>query len=242
MVAIKGTKVGAIAWIGLLLGLMALVIFFVHQLLNSVGALDTLGNSDRMRSWIVQLGYLGPLTLIAMMALAIVVNPIPSAPIALAAGAAYGHVWGTFYVVTGATLGAFIAFSIARRLGYAHMLRLFGPRLQLGWLGSQNALTGMLFASRLIPFVSFDLVSYGAGLTDIKSWRFVLATVAGLLPASFLLAHFGGELTASSLDRATFAVLMLGLLSLLPLLVRAGVRRIRQRRRLPADQASLSDQ
>lgn len=236
----SGTKVGSLVRIGLFVGVTALVIFSVHQLLKSFGALDTLMDSDRLHTWIVQLGYLGPVTLIALMALAIVVNPIPSAPIALAAGAAYGHLWGTLYVVTGATLGAVIAFTIARAVGYAQMQRLFGPRLQLGWLGSQNILTGMLFASRLIPFISFDLVSYGAGLTEIKVWRFVLATVAGLVPASFLLAHFGGELTSSSLDRATFAVLMLGVLSLLPLLVRAGVRWTR--RRIAADRSSLSDQ
>ena len=51
------------------------------------------------------------------MTLAIVMSPIPSAPIALAAGAAYGHLWGAVYVAAGSLSGALIAFGIARFLG-----------------------------------------------------------------------------------------------------------------------------
>lgn len=230
----KDARIGSIIRLGLLIFLAGLAILSVYHLLKNAGVLDMLMDSERLQAWISQLGYLGPVTLIALMAVAIIVNPIPSAPIALAAGAAYGHAWGTLYVVTGATLGAVCAFTIARRLGYAQMQRLFGQRLQLGWLGSQNALTGMVLASRLIPFISFDLVSYAAGLTAIKAWRFTLATVAGLVPASFLLAHFGGELNTSSLNRAVFALLMLGLLTLAPLIIRAGVRWHKRRKHLVA--------
>lgn len=231
-IVVSDARKSSIIKILLLIALIGLTIFTVYQMLGSTGALVIVTDSDRLSHWIAKLGYLGPIALISLMAAAIIVNPIPSAPIALAAGAAYGHTWGTLYVVTGATLGAMTAFSIARRLGYEQMQRIFGRRLQLGWLGSQNTLTGLVFVSRLIPFVSFDLVSYGAGLTVIKTWRFTCATVAGLLPASFLLAHFGGELTASSLNRAMFALLMLGLLTMAPFIVRGGVNWYRRRRNL----------
>ena len=52
--------------------------------------------------------------------------------------------------------------------------------LATGWMGSQNALMGIVFVSRLLPFLSFDIVSYGAGLTTLSAWRFALATLAGL--------------------------------------------------------------
>ncbi|MES9842780.1 MAG: VTT domain-containing protein [Candidatus Thiodiazotropha endolucinida] len=136
------TRNGSIANILLLISLTGLAIFILYQLLQSFGVLDVIADSDRLSNWIADLGYFGPITLIGLMAVAIIVNPIPSAPIALAAGAAYGHAWGTLYVVTGATLGAVTAFTIARRLGYEQMQRIFGQRLHLGWLGSQNALTG----------------------------------------------------------------------------------------------------
>lgn len=143
----------------------------------------------------------------------------------------FGHAWGTLYVVLGAEIGALIAFVIARVLGHDLLRRLFGERVALGWLGSQNALTWMVFVSRLLPFVSFDLVSYGAGLTPLRAWRFALATLLGLIPASFLLAHFGGELAAADMGNAMAALLLIGLLVVVPLvfkLVRAHKNRDRE--------------
>jgi len=204
----------------LLLGLFVLALVSTYYLLKEFGILAIITDADHLRVWISGLEYWGPAALVALMAIAVIVNPIPSAPIALAAGAAYGHTWGTIYVVAGAATGAFGAFWIARLLGYDLLYRFFGRRLQLGRLGSQNALMGMVFVSRLIPFLSFDLVSYGAGLTPIKTWRFVLATLAGLIPASFLLAHFGGELTASGLDQALLILLLLGGITLLPIVIK----------------------
>jgi uncharacterized membrane protein YdjX (TVP38/TMEM64 family) len=85
-------------------------------------------------------------------------------------------------------------------------------------LGSQTALTATVFASRLMPFVSFDMISYAAGLSRLHAWRFALATLAGIVPASFVLAHFGGEAVSGDFGRATWAVLGLGLVTGLPLL------------------------
>jgi uncharacterized membrane protein YdjX (TVP38/TMEM64 family) len=156
--------------------------------------------------------------IVTLMTVAVVASPIPSAPIALAAGAAYGHLWGTVQVVIGAELGALIAFGLARVLGHDVLRRVFGDRVDAGLLGSQTALTATVFASRLMPFVSFDMISYAAGLSRLHAWRFALATLAGIVPASFLLAHFGGEAVSGDLGRMTWAVLGLGLATGLPLL------------------------
>lgn len=192
---------------------------FVYQLLDKHGILAIVMDPERLRNWITQFGYKGPVVLIMLMAVAIIINPVPSAPIAVAAGAAYGHTWGTVYVVSGATCGALSAFCIARLLGYKLLTRWLGDRVETGWVGSQNTLTGMVLVSRLIPFISFDLVSYGAGLTPLKAWRFTLATVIGLIPVSFLLTHFGGELASASLDRLLMTVLLLGFITAIPLFV-----------------------
>jgi uncharacterized membrane protein YdjX (TVP38/TMEM64 family) len=74
-----------------------------------------------------------------------------------------------------------------------------------------------VFASRLLPFISFDLVSYAAGLTPLTLWRFAVATLAGIIPASFLLAHFGGEMASADAYRIMLAVLALGAITLLPI-------------------------
>jgi len=173
------------------------------------------------------LGMAGPLAIVALMVIAILVSPIPSAPIALAAGALYGHTWGTGYIALGAELGALAAFGLARLLGRDALQRWLGSRLPSARLGSQNALMAIVFISRLLPFISFDVVSYAAGFTTLTWWRFALATLAGILPASYLLAHFGDEMATGELDRILYAVLALGLLTLVPLTVHL----VRERRR-----------
>ena len=173
---------------------------------------------EALEALVARAGLWGPLLIIALMTVAVVASPILSAPIALAAGAAYGHVWGTVQVVIGAELGALIAFGLARVLGHDVLRRVFGDRVDAGLLGSQNALMGTVFASRLMPFVSFDIISFAAGLSRLHAWRFSLATLAGIVPASFVLAHFGGEAISGDFGRTTWAVLGLGLITGLPLL------------------------
>jgi len=162
-------------------------------------------------------GIYGPLLLMALMALAIVFNPLPSAPVALVAGAVYGHTYGTIYIVIGAEIGAIVAFFIARFAGHELAGKYLGRDLSLGRFGSQNALTAIVFISRLIPFMSFDLVSYAAGLTSIKFWRFGVATLLGLMPISFALAHLGGEFVSTDKPNLLVIALILGLLTLIPL-------------------------
>ncbi|MEH6647503.1 TVP38/TMEM64 family protein [Sulfitobacter sp.] len=175
-------------------------------------------DGERLDMLVARAGIWGPVLIVTLMTVAVVASPIPSAPIALAAGAAYGHIWGTVQVIIGAELEAVIAFSLARVLGHNVLRRFFGDKVDAGLLGSQTALTATVFASRLMPFVSFDMVSYAAGLSRMHAWRFALATLAGIVPASFLLAHFGGEAVSGNLGRATWAVLGLGLVTGSPLL------------------------
>jgi uncharacterized membrane protein YdjX (TVP38/TMEM64 family) len=185
-------------------------------------------DGERLEMLVERAGFWGPVLIVTLMTLAVVASPIPSAPIALAAGAAYGHVWGTVQVVIGAELGALMAFGLARVLGHDVLRRVFGDRVDTGLLGSQAALTATVFASRLMPFVSFDMISYAAGLSRLHAWRFAAATLAGIVPASFLLAHVGGEAVSGDMGRAIWAVLGLGVVTGLPLLWFAMRRRTDQ--------------
>lgn len=199
----------------------------LYGFLREAGLLATLTDGRALRQAIVGLGAVGPFAVVAFMTLAILVSPIPSAPIALAAGAAYGHAWGTLYIVAGAELGALLAFGLARLLGRDALQRWLGQRLPRTRLASQGSLMTIVFVSRLLPFISFDVVSYAAGLTSLTLWRFGLATLAGILPASFLLAHFGGEMATGEVDRIMYSVLALGLLTAVPL----AIHLLRERRR-----------
>jgi uncharacterized membrane protein YdjX (TVP38/TMEM64 family) len=200
---------------------LGLAVALVLAFLLSNGYVEAL-DAGRLQAFVRSLGAWGPLALIAMMVAAILVSPVPSAPIALAAGAAYGHVWGTLYVALGSELGAICAFLLARFLGHEFVQRRFGDVLGKGLVGSQNALTVTVLVSRLMPFISFDIISYAAGLTVLSFWRFALATLAGILPASFALAHVGAQL--GSADDAASAALLVGVLGIVgisPVVIRA---------------------
>lgn len=205
----------------------ALVLALGAWAIWATGAWELLTDETRIAALVARIGWLGPLVIVLLMTTAVVFSPIPSAPIALAAGAAYGHLWGTVYVLIGAEIGALVAYALARMLGYDAMRRWFGDRLDMGLMGSQTALTATVFVTRLLPFVSFDLVSYAAGLTPLTVWRFALATLAGIVPASFLLAHFGGEMASGEADRIMWTALALGLLTGVPVLAGWWLRRRR---------------
>ncbi|MFT5505822.1 MAG: putative membrane protein YdjX (TVP38/TMEM64 family) [Gammaproteobacteria bacterium] len=75
----------------------------------------------------------------------------------------------------------------------------------------------VVFVSRLIPFMSFVLMSYAAGLTPLKFRRFSLATLLGLIPISFALAHMGSEIIQTEdSDYLIIIALLTGLLTLAP--------------------------
>jgi len=200
--------------------IVAAVIMTFNLWASKVGLPSELPDGASLRQWFDELGAWGPVAVIGSMVVAILVSPIPSAPIALSAGAIYGHFWGALYVLIGSEIGAIAAFTIARFLGHDVLHKWFGDQLNRGLAGSQNFLMGTVFASRLMPFISFDIVSYAAGLTSLSFWRFAIATMAGIIPASFLLAHFGGELVADESDRILLAVALLGALTALPFAVR----------------------
>ena len=120
-------------------------------------------------------------------------------------------------VVAGAETGALIAFALARFLGRETIRRWLGDGVERGLVGSQNALTLAVFLSRLMPFVSFDIVSYAAGLSAIHFWRFAVATLAGIVPASFVLSHLGTAAMSGG-DPMTWVIAALGLVTGLPLI------------------------
>ncbi|MDE4099912.1 TVP38/TMEM64 family protein [Phaeobacter gallaeciensis] len=216
------------------LGLLALLVtLFVTW---SAGWWSAELNQDRVAHLVASAGAWGPLAVIGLMTAAVVASPLPSAPIALAAGAAYGHYLGAVYVAFGSEMGAILAFLVARGGGRDRVERLLGGKTGRGLLRSQNALTLTVFVSRLLPFVSFDVMSYAAGLSRLHFWRFALATLAGILPTSFILAHFGSAAMAGDFGTAEWLFLALGLLTAAPLVLlalRGGKSTKRQPNRRP---------
>jgi len=193
----------------------------IYFALQRFGVLDALSSKDQLRSLVADMGAWGPPAVIALEGAAVVLSPIPSGLIAFAAGAAYGPLWGTLYIVIGAEAGALIAFGLARSLGYDAVQRWSKGGRIIGWLQqdrSQFWLMAVVFGSRLLPFISFDAVSYAAGLTPLAFWRFALATLLGVVPISFVFTALGEEVIGS--QNSLFLVVIVGGITGLPILGR----------------------
>ena len=76
-----------------------------------------------------------------------------------------------------------------------------------------------LFVSRLIPVIPYDIVSYAMGITPLKFWRFSIATLIGVIPTSFFLAHVGGELAETNFKEMISGMMIAGLVLLLPVVI-----------------------
>jgi uncharacterized membrane protein YdjX (TVP38/TMEM64 family) len=117
-------------------------------------------------------------------------------------------------------MGALIAFGAARYLGFDAIRRSDNPVLEyIARPRSQFALMLIVFASRLVPFISFEAISYAAGLTCLSFGRFALATLLGIVPICFALAAMGAGMVEGGTDWM-LVVTMGGAITLLPILAK----------------------
>jgi len=157
-------------------------------------------------------GPLAPLLVIGAMIVAVVIGPIPTVPISIAAGALLGPLPGMASAMAGGVLGAVASFWIARLAGRPLAERLLGGHINFCRdCGDRMLFWGVLVA-RLIPLVSFALISYAAGLTAMTTRAFALATAIGMLPMTFVYVTLGASVTrapAWMLPASALALLVL---------------------------------
>lgn len=164
-------------------------------------------------------GPFGPLLFMALMAISVVISPLPDLPLVIAAGAAFGTILGTAYSVIGAEIGAILSFLIGRALGREVLTRILRTNVTFCERCSDRHLAIFVFLARLLPVFSFDLVSYGAGLTNMSLRTFALVTFVGMIPPTFALTYAGSQVVSGAwlmiLSAAALVVAML----LLPKLI-----------------------
>lgn len=171
--------------LAVVLGLAALFVFFPQ----SISGLSTYLNAI-----ITDAGPWGWIVIVALMILHCFV-PIPAEFVAIAAGVTYGIVLGSVLVWVGAMLGALLSFSLARWLGEAFIQRFLNAdqRNSLeAWKAKQGIPT--LLISRLIPLISFNLINYAAGLTQVPLRTFLWTTAVGIIPITVLSVFLGATM------------------------------------------------
>jgi uncharacterized membrane protein YdjX (TVP38/TMEM64 family) len=128
---------------------------------------------------------------------------LPGTVLSFAGAVLFGAYEGTLYTWVGATIGATLAYLIARLLGRDFVERLFGGRFAtFDQRIREHGFTGLLII-RLLPIFPFNAVNFGCGLTSIGLRDYVLATAIGILPGTFvyqfLFAKFGRRILTEGL-------------------------------------------
>jgi uncharacterized membrane protein YdjX (TVP38/TMEM64 family) len=191
-----------IRWVRFGLGLVTLAAFGLTYLLSEGfrsevdRAVAILGRGDvaGLKVYILSFGAWAPLVSALLMILQALIAPLPAFVLSFANGLAFGTFWGGMLSLVSASLAAAVSFWIARLLGRGPVEALVG-RTHLGtadrWFLCWGAYA--ILVARLVPIVSFDIISYAAGLTRMGFWRFMLATMVGMAPATFLYSYLGGQ-------------------------------------------------
>ncbi len=163
-----------------------------------------------------------------------------AAVLSLAAGAFFGVLQGTLFVVTGATIGAVLAFLVSRTLLRDWVAKKFGSRMEGIDRGlRENGLSYLLFL-RLVPAFPFFLVNLACGVTGMPLRTYAVGTLFGIVPGSLVFVNAGASLAAIERlsqvagPRVLGSFALLGLFALLPTIFKAAKKR-RGEKAVPLD-------
>lgn len=175
---------------------------------------------EGFRQGVKNLGVLGPLVYIGILTLSVVVSPIPSAPLAVVAGAMWGTILAGIYSVIGGFLGSLIAYFLGRTLGRSAIKALTGKIIYFSKQRGETYLSWLIFITRLLPIFSFDLISYAAGIAGLSLPKYAIATFLGMIPSTFLLTYMGGVFKIGMPLGIAISIVFLIILIGLPWLIR----------------------
>ncbi|WP_371154411.1 TVP38/TMEM64 family protein [Jannaschia sp. 2305UL9-9] len=191
-----------------------------------------------LRDWVAGHGATGWLVFV-LVYIVVVMLPLPAAAMSVVGGLAFGW-WGYPLSMAGSMLGSILPYLIGRRWLRGPLLRRFnGPRVAAADRAiAQNA---VLFVSllRLTPILPFTVQNWLLGLTDIRFWPYVWATLAGLAPGTLAMVWIGevGGLASTRAQGGQLYIAGAGLLAFGILVIWMGRVATRELRRAGFDQS-----
>jgi len=177
-----------------------------------------------LEAWVRDAGPVAPLLFMLIYALAAVLF-LPGSVLTLAGGALFGPVLGTIYNLTGATLGATVAFLIARYLASDWVAEKTGGRVKQLINGVEGEGWRFVAFVRLVPLFPFNLLNYALGLTRLRLLHYIVATYVFMLPGAIAytyLGYAGREAVAggeSMIQKGLLALALLAVVAFLPRLI-----------------------
>ena len=181
-------------------------------------------DATALESWVKNSGTAGPLVFMLIYAVGTVFF-LPGAVLTLAGGALFGPVFGTFYNLTAATIGAMISFLAARYLAHDWVEKKTGGRMKQLKQGVEGEGWKFVAFVRLVPLFPFNVLNYALGLTKIKFSHYSIATYIFMLPGAIAytyLGYVGREAVAGGdglIQKVMLAFALLAIVGFLPSLI-----------------------
>ncbi len=159
--------------------------------LNKLAVFNGYSSGD-IKEYLNSFGMLAPIVHIVLFTL-VPLTFFPDSILAIAGGMVFGLTKGTIFTMIGALCGGTLSFYITRTLGNNIIKRFIKKDISI--LGKQLKENGfwVILILRLIPLFPFDVISYSAGLSDIKYKDFFLATLVGTIPGIMVFTNIGDK-------------------------------------------------
>lgn len=189
-----------------------LVLFFsIHHYFERTCKIVIAENLQQISDLIGSWGKFAPLMSIFLMILQAIIAPLPAFMITVTNGVLFGPFWGVIISWVGGMGGALLSFALSRWFFNSLFLSKIKDVKLLQYASKISGNYGfrIIFLARLMPYVSFDLISYAAGLSKIKFSSFFIATGIGMLPATVIYTIFGHEMSVlKAYSKISFLVVL----------------------------------
>lgn len=203
----------------------------VNTFVNSAFKILSQADVQALKAYFLSFGPWAPVTSALLMVFQSVIAPLPAFVITFTNGLLFGAWWGTLLSWSSAMAGAALCFYLSRVFGRPLVEKLAGAHnLDLVDKFFEKYGKHAIIIARLLPFVPFDPISYGAGLTGMSFRGFFLATGIGQLPATIVYSYLGQSASG------TVKVLLLVFAVVASLVVISAALKKRYERRLLGDQ------
>jgi uncharacterized membrane protein YdjX (TVP38/TMEM64 family) len=194
--------------------LLAGIYLFVPQVnlvVKEVVGLFGKGDVEVIKDYILSFGIWAPIISFLLMIFQSVAAPLPAFLITFANAGLFGWVKGAILSWSSAMAGAVLCFYISKTYGRTTAEKLTSKFAleEIDSFFDKYGRNAVLIA-RLLPFISFDIVSYGAGLTSMSLWSFFWATGLGQLPATIIYSYAGEKLTGGAKTFVTGLLILFG--------------------------------
>lgn len=213
---------------------VAVAAFFIFDL-NDYLSFETLKQSQaKFDTWFAESPWLISFAFFFFYVTVAALSLPGAAVMTLAAGALFGLVLGVIIVSFASTIGATLAFLVARFLLHDTVQAKFGSRLKAINDGVEKEGAFYLFTLRLVPAVPFFLINILMALTPIKVRTFYWVSQAGMLAGTAVYVNAGTQLAKISSPSEILSLQLFAsfvLLGLFPLLAKKGLNYYKYKKR-----------